>query len=404
MKILLLMSSGFDTPGPSRHLYNALITDLTAAGHSVHLIESHSTGADEDCPPSLRANGNFTYETVSIAPVPKKAFAKRYLTGVLYCFKVRKALRRQRQADVVMVQSCPWAPFAVTFAKRLTKAPVVYNSQDMFPGSSIANGAMPQKWMQKVFYAFQKIAYRRADCITVISEDMKRKVIEQGVDAESIRVIVDWYDDQAVREIPWEENKFVQKYQLSKDCFYVQFAGTMGLNFDYRLVADVAERLKDQTDIVFHMIGQGSQKADFEAAVQARGLQNVVFLPLEPQEMVPHVYSACNVCLIPLPRGVIGNSVPSKAGLLMACRRVIVTSADADSEYYEMFSREQIGVACDCGDAKGLADAIVYLRNHPAEREQLAENAQRYGKTNYARALNTARYESLYRELAKESN
>lgn len=403
MNILLFMSSGLDTPGPSWHLYTALIEDLISYGHRVHLIESHSTGTNPDCPDRLAYLENFTYETIDIETVAKKAFVKRYLVGVKYCCKARKVFKAQHDFDVIMVQSCPWAPFAITFAKNRVKIPVIYNSQDMFPGASIANGAMKQKWMQKAFYAFQKVAYRRADHISVISDDMKQKVIEQGVAPEKITVIPDWYDDKSVHEIPWDENLFVKKYDMKKDVFYVQFAGTMGFNFDYQMVFNVAENLKSECNIVFQMIGQGSQKDVFEKAAKERGLNNIVFLPLEPQEMVPHVYSACSVCLIPLPKGVIGNSVPSKAGLLMACHRVIVTSADAGSEYNKMFEREQIGIACSTDDSEGIAAGIRKLRDDPELREQYADNAQRYGKAVYTRTVNTGLYEKLYREIGGKS-
>lgn len=399
MDILLFMSSGLDTPGPSWHLYTALIEDLVSYGHRVHLIESHSTGINPDCPANLKDLENFSYETINIEVVPKRAFAKRYLTGVKYCFRAKPVFKKQRQYDVAMVQSCPWAPFATSFIKRYIKAPVIYNSQDMFPGASIANGAMKRKWMQRFFYAFQKIAYKKADHISVISEDMKNKVMEQGVPAEKITVIPDWYDDHSVREIPWDENLFVKKYDMSKDVFYVQFAGTMGFNFDYRMVLNVAEILKNEQNIVFQMIGAGSQKDVFEEAARQRGLHNIVFLPLEPQEMVPHVYSACSACLIPLPRGVIGNSVPSKAGLLMACHRVIITSADADSEYNRMFNEKKIGMAYDCNDPAGVAAGIVQLRDNPLYREQLADNAKQYGAEIYARHVNTRLYEQLYEKV-----
>ncbi|WP_303095250.1 glycosyltransferase, partial [Ruthenibacterium lactatiformans] len=170
-------------------------------------------------------------------------------------------------------------------------------------------------------------------------------------------------------------------------------------NFDYRMVLNVAEILKDERNIVFQMIGFGSQKDVFESTAKERGLDNIVFLPLEPQEMVPHVYSACSVCLIPLPKGVIGNSVPSKAGLLMACHRVIVTSADGGSEYNKMFEREQIGIACSTDDPQGVADGIIRLRDNPDLREKYADNAQKYGKAVYTRTVNTKLYEDLYRRI-----
>ena len=50
--------------------------------------------------------------------------------------------------------------------------------------------------------------------ITAISEDMKVKLIEQGVPEKKIRVIVNWYDENAVHEVPWNENRFVKSIIL----------------------------------------------------------------------------------------------------------------------------------------------------------------------------------------------
>lgn len=403
MRILLYMGGGFDTYGPSNHLYRALIIDLLNAKHYVHLIESHSTGESSDIPEEIKMYNNFSYETVKLDNVPKKKFAKRYLAGVKYCFRCIPKLKKQRKKyDVMMVQSCPWAPFAIFFSKVFVKIPIIWNIQDMFPGASIANGAMSKKWMQRFFFKFHKIAYKNADFITVISEDMKKKVIEQGVSESKIEVIPDWYDDQSVFEIPWKENLFVKKYKMQKDKFYVQYAGTMGYNFDYKLVVEVAKILKNQKDIIFQMIGQGSQKEDFMNEVAKSCLHNIVFYPLEPREMVPHVYSACSICLIPLPIGVIGNSVPSKAGLLMACHRVIVNSVDVDSNYYKMFENNQIGISASNKNPMDVANAILLIKNNDNLRMKFADNAKEFAKKYYSRKINTKKYENLYKKISKE--
>ena len=400
MNVIIYMNGGFDTYGPSRHLYNALIEDLLIEGNKVHLIENHSTGNDPDAPASLLSYDGFSYEVICSKPVAKRAFVKRYLVGVKYCIDSIPVLKKQRGFDVLLLQSCPWAPIAITFAKRYVNTPIVWNIQDMFPGASIANGVMNKKWMQWFFYQFHKIAYKKAEHISVISEDMKKKVMEQGVPAEKITVIPDWYDDKSVKEIPWEENLFVKKYGLQKSIFYVQYAGTMGFNFDYKMVIKVAELLKDEEDIVFQMIGFGSQKDDFIAAAKEKELNNIVFLPLEPQEMVSHVYSACSICLIPLPRGVIGNSVPSKAGLLMACRRVIVNSVDEDSDYYKMFEREKIGVAVSNINPDAVAAAILKMRDNPELRNEYAENAKEFSFGIYSRKINTEKHIDLLIKIA----
>lgn len=42
MRLLFMLNYGFDTNGPSLHLYKALFEDLLKAGHTVHLLESVS--------------------------------------------------------------------------------------------------------------------------------------------------------------------------------------------------------------------------------------------------------------------------------------------------------------------------------------------------------------------------
>lgn len=404
MRILIFMSGGFDTYGPSRHLYDALIEDILADGHIVHLIESHSTGNDPDVPEKFLKNKSFSYETVKLKVTEKKAFAKRYIAGVKYCYRAKKAFRRNKgKYDLVMVQSCPWAPFAITFAKRILKMPVLWNIQDMFPGASIANGAMKKKWMQKFFYRFHKKAYRRADYISVISDDMKLKVIHQGVKPEKIAVIPDWFDDKTVSEIPWDENLFVKKYNMDKKLFYVQYAGTMGFNFDYKMVCNVAERLLNRKDIIFQMTGFGSQMNDFIEETKRRQLTNIHFLPLQEQNMVSHVYSACSVCFIPLPQGVIGNSVPSKAGLLMACKRPIITTSDAGSLYNKMINDNKIGFAFGTDSPQEVADAIIFLSENREKGVEFGKNGFDYGYKLYSRSENTRKYIDLYKKIKDET-
>lgn len=211
---------------------------------------------------------------------------------------------------------------------------------------------------------------------------------------------MNWFDDQSVHKIEWEENRFVKKYNMSLKKFYVQYAGTMGYVFDYKMVLEVAEKLKEDSEIVFQMIGAGSQKDAFIREANERNLTNIHFLPLEPQEMVSDVYSACSVCFIPLKRGIIGNSVPSKAGLLMACEKTIITSVDEDSDYYSMIN-ENAGIAVSNKNPQDVVKAILKLKNNPSECYRYGEKGYKYGKTIYSRQYNIKRYIDLIKECER---
>ncbi len=400
MKVLFVAST-LRKPNPSWHLMKALMEDLLRQGVKIHAIQKHETNATLPAfPESIANDPNFTYSEIKCEPVDKKAFVKRYLDGILYAGKLKKHIKEHDDYDLIFMQSSPTSLYNILVARSCAKKrPVIFNSQDMFPGSAVASGVMRQRWMQKIFYFLQKIAYKRVDVITAISEDMKIKLIEQGVPEEKIRVIVNWYDDESVKEVAWDDNRFVNQYSLSKDKFYVQYAGTMGNVFNHKIILDVAERLKDYKDIEFQMIGQGVNKKPFEDGAKERGLDNITFYPLQPQDMVSDVYSACSVCLIPLKQGIIGNSVPSKAGLLMACGRVIVNSVDKGSDYYEMFEREKIGLSAGTDEPELLAQHILYYYNNPEEKKASEARAKVYGGKYYSRTYNTAKYIELFKEI-----
>lgn len=404
MKILFLVST-FRKPNPSWHLMKALMEDVLNAGIKIHAVQrGFSEYGMPPFPDTILGHENFTYSEVPCKPVDRKKFVKRYLEAITYSFKLRKHLRKHNDYDMIFMQSSINSFYNLVFARHFAKKrPVIFNSQDMFPGSAVANGSMPKKWMQKIFYAMQRHAYKKASHITAISEDMKVKLMEQGVPEEKIRVIVNWYDDAAVKEVAWEDNRFVKQESLSPEKFYVQYAGTMGTNFNPDIILDVAERLKDKTDIEFQMIGNGVRRDKFERDATEKGLSNIKFYPLQPQDMVSDVYSACSVCLIPLKRGVIGNSVPSKAALLMACGRVIVNSVDEGCDYGEMFERERIGFSAGITDGEKIASDILYLYENPAVRAEYAERAKDFGLREYSRTVNTKKYIELFGKIAEEA-
>ena len=404
MNILYFASVDFyQKPNPSFHLMHSMITDLLENGDKINFVGCAMEGVVRHIPIEFENNPNFRYRLIKLPSTKKSRFVKRYIDGIEYALSAKKHIREMlSDSDIVFIQSSPTALYNIVIVYSLTKGNkrILYNVQDMFPGSSIASGVMTQKWMQDFFYSLQKIAYKKSDVIIAISDDMKDKLIEQGVPAEKIEVIVNWFDDRTVSEVAWESNRFVPIANMDKEHFYVQYAGTMGYVFDYQMIIKVAELLKNEDGIVFQMIGDGSQKQAFVDAAIERKLDNIVFLPLQKQDMVSDVYSACSTCIIPLKRGVIGNSVPSKAGLLMACKRSIVTSTDQGSKYNQMINDNGIGFAYGENEPEKMAEAIMQLYKDREKCRNMGIHGYEFGHKLYSRSENMKKYMELFKRMA----
>lgn len=396
MKILFLTSEGFDTPNSINHLCETLLEDALKSGLEVHCISSHKTGQYADIPAELLQYPNFTYDIIQRKNVNKNNFIKRYLDEVQYAFQARKIWKKQGHTyDAVLLQSNPNSVVNAVLLSCLKK-PIILNLYDVFPGHAMSIGVIKNKLVYHVLRLIQKILYRKCTYVVAMSDDMKKQLLAEKVSEEKIVVINNWFDDEIFKMIPRTENTFFQKYQLDIDKFYVQFAGLLGYVFDYKMYVDVAEKLQDHPEIVFQLIGDGNQKQIILEEIERRGLTNIQYYPWQPLDIIAHVYSACDVGIIPLKQGVIGNGIPSKACQLMAARRTILNSVE-ESDYTALFDEYKMGVNVTNHDAQSVADEILRLSQDEALRAEIGENACRYAWDHYSRQKNTAQFINLIR-------
>jgi colanic acid biosynthesis glycosyl transferase WcaI len=399
MKILFLTHEGFDTAGPNNQMAATMIRDFLDYGYQVHLIQSERKQTFPSLPAALVGKEGLTTDIIPRKVIDKTRFVLRYVDELWYTFQSFLKWHKIKDANIVFLQSCPTAVFQLMFLKIFCRKPIIFNIYDVFPGHAHDLGVIHNKLIFNIFRNLQKFAYLLSDKIVVLSEDMKKIIINEGVQDKKIRTIPAWYDDAAVYEISEEANRFLKKYDIEPGKFVVQFAGTIGYVFNYKLVLKIAELLENHTNIVFQIIGDGAFKDNFMREANEKHLKNIEFYPLQPLEIVPDVYSACSVCIIPLKKGVIGNGVPSKAPLLMACRRVIINSVESDSEYYRIFNDNKMGISVPTDDAYGLASAILMLSENPQATSEMADRAKQYSKEHFSASICTHKFIDIFDEL-----
>lgn len=401
MKILFITAEGFDTPNPNNQMAETMIRSFCEAGHQVHLIQSHRKGINSDIPETLADLPLFTFDTVVRKNIDKTNFVRRYLNDFHYAFQAKKFWKKIKDVDVIYLQSNPTIIYPMLLLKMYRhRIPIVYSIYDVFPGHAYDIGVIKSKFIYTLLRLMQKPCYKMADAIVVLGEDMKDKVVKQGAKKESVFVVAPWYDVKCMRPIPKAENRFLKKYHIQGDKFCIQFAGTIGYVFNYHTVIELAERLRDHKDIMIEIVGDGNAKAEFQMEAERRGLTNIFFYPLQPVELVPDVYSACDICLIPLKKGVIGNGIPSKAPLLMACGKVIINSVE-NSYYARMFPDNDMGFSVEVENYDMLANVVLMLKNSPETLGRMGENSRCFGYTHYASAQSIPKLIGIMENTAK---
>lgn len=386
MKVLMWMGGNFDRRTPSEHLLVAIVQALYADGHTVHIIQKDTGGPLPKLPSELVELG-VTTDCIPCQLASKGNFIARYLVELRYVWKCRRLIKKYRDYDAVFNQSSNVAGFMAFVVKHnMPKARLTYNVQDIFPENAAYIGSV-KGMVYRVLSAEQRYAYRHADRIITISEDMRDLLIEKGADPKKTEVVYNWsYTDNLYRyEDVYSEE--IAKY-LSTGKFNVVYAGNIGTMQNVDVVVETAKLMQDEEDIHFHIFGDGMYKDRLQH--KAEGLSNISFWPMQPSELAPSIYAMADVNVIPLATNIYRTALPSKTATCIACQKPIIFCIGKESKFGKWMSNEAGFYVLGSCDAEKLVDAI-----RKVEKNRIVINDGKLYKKTFSRTANSKRYAEL---------
>lgn len=307
-----------------------------------------------------------------------------------------------RSCDLMFIASTPpiqGAMAALIKKIRRDHIPFIYNLQDIFPDSLVGTGlAKKDGLLWKIGRVIENFTYRNADKIIVISQDFKRNIMAKGVPEEKIEVIYNWVDEQAVVNIPRNENKLFEKYNLDPNKFYITYCGNIGLTQNMDLLLDVAKELSTEENIHFVLVGEGADKARVKSRVENENINNISFLPFQPYEDISHVFSLGNAGLIISKPGVGENSVPSKTWSIMSAECPVIANFD-ENEIKSILTENNCGIFTKAGDKEAFKNAILELYNNKDKAVQLGKNGRQFVMENLTREIGTSKYVKVIKDI-----
>ena len=344
--------------------------------------------------------------------------ALRYtLTAIIHFLKGSFA-KDAKTCNIMFILSTPPIQGAMAaLVKKVRHIPLIYNLQDIFPDSLVGTGlAKKGGLLWKVGRVIENFTYRNADKIIVISEDFKRNIMAKGVPEEKIVVVYNWVDEEAVVDVPREENKLFDKYGLDRSKFYVTYNGNIGLTQNMDMLLEVAKELKPTPnpslkgremvsaggswDIHFVLVGEGAYKAEVEKRIKEQGITNVTLLPFQPYEDISHVFSLGDVSLVISKPGVGANSVPSKTWSIMSASRPVLANFD-ENELKTIIEDHHCGIFTKAGDKEAFKAAILNLYHHPELCKEYGRNGRQFVMDNLTKEVGTRKYVEVIRAFER---
>ena len=265
--------------------------------------------------------------------------------------------------------------YAALEYKKLTGAPVVYYTLDIWPVSAegmLKSKKSPLMWTVK--WMSRKI-YQGADRILVTSRpfiDYLQRV--DGVETRRLAYLPQHADSRMLEMDMKAEDNAVADFL---------FAGNIGKGQRADVIVEAAKILGRRGDYRIHMVGDGRMREELERKVREEGLaDNVLFYGNHKREDMPSFYKMADALLITL-RGnnEVGNTMPGKLQMYMTTDKPILGAINGAAN--EVIQESGCGACVKAGDFKGLAELMLRYIEHPEQFEGCGENARSYFKEHF---------------------
>ncbi len=378
------------------------------AGHKVTLITGHYDVGGLQVAGALYRKQNIEGINVIIVGTKysnKQSYLRRVTSFLSFCLLSIYAGMRTKSVDVIYASSTPLTVGIPAMVIKWVKCvPFVFEVRDQWPEIPIELSIITNSFLIKILLWLEKTVYRNCSSLIALSPgqaDGIRAVLQSSC------VVRDAYREKentqyAIRNTQYKpitvipnscdtdvfmpdiDGSAVRQRRGWKDKLVLLHAGAMGKVNGLDFVIDAAERLKDHSDIIFVLIGDGNQKLSLESKVKKLDLANVEILPSVPKQQLPEILAAADIALVVIANyPIIEHNCANKFfDGLSAGKPVLLNYSGWQRRILE---GNEAGFGCDLCNLDQFVEKVLYLNSHSRQVEQMGKNARRVAVKNFNR-------------------
>jgi glycosyltransferase involved in cell wall biosynthesis len=129
------------------------------------------------------------------------------------------------------------------------------------------------------------------------------------------------------------------------------YAGNMGIAQGMGLLLQLAEQMRNRTDVGFVFVGRGSLVGELKRVVRDMCLSNLVFFDeIDPDE-IPGLYAQCHIGLVALDPRHRTHNIPGKFLSYMQSGLPVLAAVNPGNDLVELIHAERVGRVCTDGSS-----------------------------------------------------
>lgn len=287
---------------------------------------------------------------------------------------------------VICVEPPLFNSFGAIITSKLCGAKSILHIQDFEVDAAFELGIVKAGWLKKFIYGVERFLMNRFDKVSTISEAMLNKLSEKNIPVDKQLFFPNWVDTDFIHPLP--TSTYRQQLNISEDTIVALYSGNMGEKQGLEIVIEAARML---TEIQFIMCGSGAALERLQSL--AEGLNNIIWLPLQPFEQLNDFLNVADIHLLPQQAGAADLVMPSKLTGMLSSEKSIIATADKDTQVEKVV--KHCGLVVDAGNQQAFIDAIATLSNDSDLRKKCGIQARKY-------AENHLEYSSIMKSFNNE--
>jgi glycosyltransferase involved in cell wall biosynthesis len=394
MKILVVCQYFF----PEQFRVNDICFELVKEGHEVTVLTglpNYPSGIVEE---KYRGTKNRKEEINGVKVIRSwllgrgkgtKRLALNYVSFALSASL--KSMLIKRDFDFILVYQLSPVTMALpgVLLKKITKKPLILYCHDLWPESIASAGISTNGKLYRILLKLSKWIYKSADEIFTSS-----KLFE-----EYFNNTLDIHDE--ITHLPVYAEALFENIKIKKrsdNNTNLVFAGNIGEMQSVETIIYAANELKNDENIKFHIVGDGSSRKQCEELANQLQLNNVIFYGQHPVTEMPRFYEMADAFLVTLKANKeISYTLPNKVQSYMAARKPIIGSIDGETQI--VINEANCG---PCGPAENFEDLANNIRVFVKEKDKhsiYGRNARHYYDNNFSKKIYMNRLNDLLTKI-----
>jgi colanic acid biosynthesis glycosyl transferase WcaI len=280
--------------------------------------------------------------------------------------------RRFRPEVVFAVAPALSASFAALAAAKVSNARSWLHVQDFEVDAAFELGLLRNSVARRIALNLERSAFGGFDRVSSISPKMVERLTHKGIRPDRITEFRNWVDVNSVRVFASTNTAYRKELNISPDRFVALYSGNMAAKQGLEMIGEIARMLTAaKAPITVLLCGDGPARAALQN--DCAGLDNVMFIPLQPAHRLPELLGTADIHLLPQRREAADLVLPSKlTGMLASGRPIIAMTEPGAGLAHEIK---------DCGravraDAVAMTKGILDLWLHRETRLSLGAAAR----------------------------